>query len=340
MSSSSAPSYYFNGIDFNFNFFNNPISTGSGLTTTQADARYLIKITPDTTSVLETFDGGLSTTTLTANILNCNTFSGIGSSGPINAWNNITSGIHYLFNAASSTTVNIGSSTTGGSVSLCPTVTSRNGSVNNTLWNNCNTNTSYFFNGLTTGNLNIATGSTFTGNLNIGNSTATGKINLNGPVWLSRPLVGPTTTQTLTSANIGYNFQTTTSSTSGPYTTGTISIFNQTNAVAVPIGVYLFTMNGSLNIDASTAGKVGSFTAGYALGTNASPFLNTQVPLFSGTAIDATGKSFVVPVSVTSMVSVSSNNSYITPSMTFTIATTFTTGMSSVINSYSVVRLV
>jgi hypothetical protein len=58
MSSSNAPSYYFDNIDFNSSFFT-ASSSSSGLSQSTADARYLKKITSDTATLLETFSGGL-----------------------------------------------------------------------------------------------------------------------------------------------------------------------------------------------------------------------------------------------------------------------------------------
>jgi hypothetical protein len=61
------PSYYFNGIDFNSSYFNTPIitassSSGGGITQAQADVRYLNKVMSDTSSVLETFNSGMTIT--------------------------------------------------------------------------------------------------------------------------------------------------------------------------------------------------------------------------------------------------------------------------------------
>ena len=57
------PNQYFNGIIYDSDYFVSS-STGSGLTISQANARYLQKTIPDTTSVLETFSGGLLTNSL------------------------------------------------------------------------------------------------------------------------------------------------------------------------------------------------------------------------------------------------------------------------------------
>jgi hypothetical protein len=58
MSSSNPPYPYFNGIAYNSSFF---VTSGTGLTISQANAKYLQKTTPDTATALETFNGGLRT---------------------------------------------------------------------------------------------------------------------------------------------------------------------------------------------------------------------------------------------------------------------------------------
>ena len=65
MSSYPPPYPYFNGIDYDRNFFT-IISTGSGsgLTKAQANALYLQKTTTDTATALETFSAGISTNTI------------------------------------------------------------------------------------------------------------------------------------------------------------------------------------------------------------------------------------------------------------------------------------
>ena len=66
MSSFPPPYPYFLGIIYDSEYFNQKISTGSGLSISEANARYLQKTTPDTATALETFNGGVQTTTLLA----------------------------------------------------------------------------------------------------------------------------------------------------------------------------------------------------------------------------------------------------------------------------------
>ena len=66
MSSFPPPYPYFLGIIYDSEYFNQKISTGSGLSISEANARYLQKTTPDTATALETFNGGVQTTTLIA----------------------------------------------------------------------------------------------------------------------------------------------------------------------------------------------------------------------------------------------------------------------------------
>ena len=65
MSSFPPPYPYFLGIIYDSEFFKQT-SSGSGLSISQTNARYLQKTTPDTATALETFNGGINTTTLTA----------------------------------------------------------------------------------------------------------------------------------------------------------------------------------------------------------------------------------------------------------------------------------
>jgi hypothetical protein len=58
MTTSQPPEFYFNGIDFNPDFFEDVSET---LTKKESDARYLIKVEQDTATSLQTFTAGIST---------------------------------------------------------------------------------------------------------------------------------------------------------------------------------------------------------------------------------------------------------------------------------------
>ena len=66
MSSANAPYPYFNGITYNSSFFSSSSSSSTGLTQEQANSLYLRKTTTDTATALETFSGGISSTTIQA----------------------------------------------------------------------------------------------------------------------------------------------------------------------------------------------------------------------------------------------------------------------------------
>ena len=96
MTAANPPFPNFTNIIFNSSYFSNDSS--GGLTQSEADGRYLIKIEPDTASSTETFNGGIITqsidTHLTSQNLNIgstnyktgtiNLGTGIGSTGVIN----------------------------------------------------------------------------------------------------------------------------------------------------------------------------------------------------------------------------------------------------------------
>lgn len=61
MTTAPPPTFYFPGIEFNPDFFEDVTET---LTKKDADARYLIKTTPDTATAIETFTGGIKTNSI------------------------------------------------------------------------------------------------------------------------------------------------------------------------------------------------------------------------------------------------------------------------------------
>jgi hypothetical protein len=64
MSSATAPYPYFNGITYNPSFFSS--STSTGITQTQANLLYLKKTTADMATALETFSGGVNSSSYDA----------------------------------------------------------------------------------------------------------------------------------------------------------------------------------------------------------------------------------------------------------------------------------
>ena len=62
MSAENPPYPYYDGIPYNSEFFTT--ETSSGLSETKANSLYLRKTTTDTATALETFNGGISTSTL------------------------------------------------------------------------------------------------------------------------------------------------------------------------------------------------------------------------------------------------------------------------------------
>ena len=83
MTSVAPPTYYFNGIYYNSSFYT--VASTSGLTTATANALYLQKTIPDTTTVLETFSGGILTNSLDTSETSSNfdLLSSIGASNTI-----------------------------------------------------------------------------------------------------------------------------------------------------------------------------------------------------------------------------------------------------------------
>lgn len=112
-----APTFYFNNIIFNSSFYP---STSTGITQTQADARYLIKISSDTATSSENFNLGLTSlnvepTAITGNL----TIAGTQTTGNLIIGGNQTSGsINIGYNASASSsltgTINIGTLNTLG----------------------------------------------------------------------------------------------------------------------------------------------------------------------------------------------------------------------------------
>lgn len=99
MSSFPPPSVYFNGIIYDSAYFTQSSGSGSGLTISQANARYLQKTTTDTATALETFSAGIKTNTITAlfGAINAYNSTGGGATLVLDTLNaNIVQGLSYL----------------------------------------------------------------------------------------------------------------------------------------------------------------------------------------------------------------------------------------------------
>ena len=150
-----APTFYFNNIIFNSSFY--PSTSTSGITQTQADARYLIKISSDTATSSENFSLGLTSLNVEPTVATGNlTIAGTQTTGNLFIGGSQTTGNISIGYNASATASNIGSVTIG----------SRNlyGGLNPTYINSG-------FGGMTLasdGTINIDT----TSNLNIGATTS------------------------------------------------------------------------------------------------------------------------------------------------------------------------
>ena len=129
MSSNNPPYPYFNGIAYNSAFF---VTSGTGLTVSQANAKYLQKTTPDTATALETFQAGVQTDLIKSNggfggtiytdpgvgtqtystlvCQNNSTCSFGGSAGTCNL-GGLSSGVNIGFNMTAGTQITIGTAT-------------------------------------------------------------------------------------------------------------------------------------------------------------------------------------------------------------------------------------
>jgi len=119
MSSATAPYPYFNGITYNPSFFSS--STSTGITQTQANLLYLKKTTADIATALETFSGGIKSSSYDASDTATGiTALAIGSSvihGNIVIGNSQTDGdIIIGASDASGATITVGTSSTATTV--------------------------------------------------------------------------------------------------------------------------------------------------------------------------------------------------------------------------------
>ena len=157
MSSSNPPYPYYNGITYNSAFFTT--ESGSGLTVSQANAKYLQKTVADTATVLETFTNGIKT----------NTLSPLASSGTLDIGNTSNSIININNSTSRTGSIFIGSGNTSQGVVR---IGGGDGSLNTIQIMNGTYTT-----GQTAGNVNIASGpfdvGALGGTVNIGRNTRT-----------------------------------------------------------------------------------------------------------------------------------------------------------------------
>jgi hypothetical protein len=193
MTTSQPPEFYFNGIDFNPDFFEDVSAT---LTKKETDARYLIKTESDIATALETFNVGIKTNSIEpineTDTLNINTVSSTATN-IVNIGNNTTNNQTLNLN---SKTINIGDTSVPSSVNILSssvligtsTAIINFGSTAVTTRITPSTSTLNIYNvgpgiaadsfnlcsSQTAGNLFIGTASTRTGAINICNTLTTG----------------------------------------------------------------------------------------------------------------------------------------------------------------------
>lgn len=115
MTTAPPPEYYFPGIEFNPDFFEDVSST---LTKKDADARYLIKTEQDTATAIETFTGGIKTNSIESVIdtdtLNIQTVSSTATN-IVNVGNATTNNQTLNLN---SKTINVGDTTVPSTINI------------------------------------------------------------------------------------------------------------------------------------------------------------------------------------------------------------------------------
>lgn len=257
MTEAKPPDFYFPGIVFNTQYFNNE---SSELTKDEADARYLKKTSPDTATALETFSGGIKTNTIdgvlstdTSNIL-------INSTGNINIGTSPSRTIAnpILIGNANNTIVRFGTNLMQFSTVGSPKATI---SLIDTSGISIITATAAFsFLSNQTGALLIGTAINRTGDISIANTQTTGTGNIvigstalttgSQNIQINRPLtIGYTVNPTSLSQIGGTSFINGLAQ-SFPSTGGsiTLAVLN-----SIPIGIYQVFYNISTEITVATA---------------------------------------------------------------------------------------
>jgi hypothetical protein len=282
MTTSQPPEFYFDGINFNPEFFEDVSAT---LTKKETDARYLIKTETDVATALETFNVGIKTNSIEpindTDTLNINTVSSTAIN-IVNIGNDTTNNQTLNLN---SKTINVGDTTVPSAINVISPSTftgsaTFNGTISTATINSLVTGGSGVLNignNLIGGPLNIGNISNRTGAINICNTLTTGvgqiinigsnvitsgtqTINLGGAQTISgggsqtinvnKPLtigytVNPTTLNQIGGSSFVDALEQPFPSTGGSLTLATIS--------TIPIGIYNVFYNISTTITVATA---------------------------------------------------------------------------------------
>ena len=146
---------------------------------------------------------------------------------------------------------------------------------------------------------------------------------------------------TYTINNIGFNYgSTTTSYTGNKSVIGTYYAYSSTNSVALPIGVYLITVNAVLSgVGNPSNYLVSQFQAGYTLGQSITPASNIATPLMSNGNYSF-NTNLQYEQNLSSVVNVTQDNSYLSAYSKIIISIVSASGaIQSGIASYFVVRI-
>ena len=231
MTAANPPFPNFTNIIFNSSYFSS--NSSGGLTQTEADNRYLIKIEPDTASSSETFNGGIITqdidTHLTSQNLNLgntnyktgtvNLGAGIGSTGIINV------------GALGTSTVNIHGNITLGDNTLTPLNLVGACRASSLISNNLNANSDVLY---------LGTNTTLTTATNIGSGTHPTTIYGNS-ITFSQSLTLANQVPTASTSQLGSLF------TSPAFTWNTSAGVAIATTPTLPIGVYHFDFSVTTN---------------------------------------------------------------------------------------------
>ena len=257
MTEAKPPEFYFDGIEFNSQYFNNE---SSELTKDEADARYLKKTSPDTATALETFSGGIKTNSID-NVLSTDTSNIlINSTGNINIGTSSsrTASNPIIIGNGNSSIVRIGTSQMQFNTTGTPTATLQ--AISTAGISIISAGSAFSFLSNQTGALSIGTAINRTGDINIANTQTTGTANIvigstaistgSQNIQINRPLtIGYTVNPTSLSQIGGTSFINATSPSFG--STGsskTLAVLNN-----IPIGIYQVFYNISTAITVATA---------------------------------------------------------------------------------------
>ena len=328
MSSSSAPSYYFSGINFNSSFFSSSSSSSSSI--------FSKKTMADTAQGLITFNAGY------ASDLAC----GKTTTNNISLYSTTTSQIQ-IGNASSTL--------------LFPNTIKTAGTAAISLFDTQNRNTTMFAgitnyqlniaNNLSTGSMWIATsGTNQSGTINIGNDVfttnatfTTGVINLHCPTVLYQPLVLNSASNPTSNLQLGWNYSfNNTSRITGISQTavGTYPIY--TSATSIPIGIYLITLNGGIAALSISGGLCGYYEAGFTYGVSSTASSNPVTTIYKTNGTQYVGGSLPKDMvcSYNYTVSVTTTGNYLAGYLLFNISSSLNSGnLTPYICSYSLTRI-